>query len=237
MKVLFKSLPYFNHWKSFLLYFLILPIAQAFMFVLIVQDYSSGVSQSIMTASIILSSVTLCIGIVSGLFVADISRGVDRLVAVDSPYSLYYWSTHFAASFLGAYLLAIINGLLFYAIGLVDIVQILTISPLAIIGGFIVGTCGSIMSWRYQNVYFWTNLFSQCVVLFGGAIGSISTYPVIFKWISYIFPFGMLLESVHGHPVNTLMLAINMLVWILFTAGAYVYQLKRVTENTNRGLF
>ncbi|WP_025728903.1 hypothetical protein [Atopobacter phocae] len=237
MSVIIKSLPYFNQLKTFVLYFLILPIFQALLYVLIAQDYIGENTQHIMTASIILSGATMSLNMITSLFVGDISRGIAQLIAVDYPYSMYYWGTRFFVCFISSYVLVLINGSIFYLLNLVHFSFILWLAPICIISGLIMGLCGCFLSWGYSNIYFWSNFFSSCVVLFGGAIGAVSQYPAVFKWVSYLFPMGQLLEVVHGYPIDVIGVTINLFVWTVLTLGTYHYQLKRITKKNHHGLF
>lgn len=229
MKTAWLSIPSLNNIKTFSLHFLILPIFEAILMALIMQDYVGGLSQNIMTASIILSSGTMALSTISALFVGDSNRGIDKLVATTNPYSPYYWFTRFAVCFIAAYLLAFINGVLFSLLNLVNLQQILMLSPICILFGFILGVNASCLSWHKDNPYFWVNVFRNAIMILGGTIAPISSFPLVFRYLSYIFPFGRLLELVHGNGTVPYYLdGLIAGIWCVLTVVLYSYRVKQI---------
>lgn len=133
--------------------------------------------------------------------------------------------------------MAIINGLLFALFNLVRLEHILWVSPICIVMGFIIGLCASFLSWKYRNVYFWSNIFGRCIVLFGGALGSVSQYPQSIKVLTDIFPFGKLLEVVHGYSVDITGVLFISMTWLIVTLLIYQYRIKHIANHSSRGMF
>ncbi|MBS4749658.1 hypothetical protein GMA11_00130 [Granulicatella sp. zg-ZJ] len=237
MKIVLTSLSYFNHLRTFLLHFIIIPMFQAFLMVLIMQDYNYQLSSKIMTVSIVLSSGTMAVYMVSKLFIGNMNRGIDKYVIVHHPFSFYYWGNQFLICFFGAYLLAVINGVLFASLNIVSLYYILILAPFCIVSGIVLGLFASCLSWTYHNPYFWTNIVASMIVLLGGSVGAVSTYPPLWQLCSNVLPFSTITNMIYTNQLDVISIVINLSIWIILTLCLYIYQCNRRIARQRYSIF
>lgn len=197
MKIVFQSSSYFNNVRTLIVHFVVLPIVQICFLLLMLKFYADDYSVALTTASLAMAGANISISMITGLFVGDVNRGVDRYVLVNSDFSLFYWITKIAVVFISAMALVLVNMVLFSLLGLVDIINLLWISPILILFGIVIGLTGSFLSRGNKNPYLYSNLFNSALMILSGAVVSFEQYPSIFYEATFIFPFARILNVLH----------------------------------------
>lgn len=91
MATQFSSLSFLANWKTRFVYFLILPIINLLLLVLIDLQYSNQFNWYVAVSSIVIDSAALSIQAMSQLLITDANLGIDLEMIAKRPYSPYYW--------------------------------------------------------------------------------------------------------------------------------------------------
>lgn len=237
MKVVFQSSKYFSNIRTTLVHFVLLPIFQICFLLLMLDFYTGDYSVELTTASLVMSGVSLAISMVTGLFIGDIRRGIDRYVLVNSHFSMYYWATKVLVVFISAMLVVLINSILFSLFGLVDFIKLIWMSPILIIFGIVIGLTGSFLSWRNSNPYLYSNIFNSFIMILSGAVISFEKYPLFLKEATYIFPFARVLNNIHQQHASIAIDFFVFLIWVVIMVIIYKIQKLKISMNKHYGGF
>lgn len=230
-----------SSWKAFIIHFFILPILESLIFVAINYQVTGNSSYEVLLASIILTGALTSINQISGSFVEDINRGIDRDLVRKSPYNFYFWGSKVVIIGLFAQALVLTNTLMFVLFQIIPIQALtyLILSPLLILYGLVIGFTCSIIGWRMQNHYGPSNFMSQFALIFSGIMVPYHLYPTIFQQLTYIVPFGRTLSQIHAHSFHIELLVIDLIifgVWLFLGVLLYHYQYKRINLFTRKGM-
>lgn len=237
MKVVFQSSKYFNNVRTSLVHLVLLPIFQISFLLLMMNFYVGEYSVGLTTASLAMSGATMSISMMTGLFVGDINRGIDRYVLVNSDFSLYYWSTKVSVVFISSISVVLINSILFYFVGLVDFFKLLWMSPILIIFGIVIGITGSFLSWRNTNPYVYSNIFNSAILILSGSVISFEKYPPLLLEATYIFPFARILNGIHSPYSNIYIDFFVFFIWVFMMVIIYKIQKFKIHQDKHYGGF
>lgn len=241
MKVVLSSINVLDNWKTFLIHFFILPILETLVFVAINYQITSSYNSGLVVASLLLASGTTAINQMGASFTQDIIRGIDRDLVRKSPYNLYFWGSKFLVIFLFSLALFISNSLLFWVVG-IDINTLLrglVLSPLIIFFGLIVGLTCSILGWRLQNHYAFTNFFASFALVFAGVMVPYNLYPPVFYHMTYLLPFARIMGMLSQGNFSLNLVLVDgfiALIWLVIGLIVYDFQVKRISTYTRKGM-
>ncbi|OUQ55481.1 ABC transporter permease [Lactobacillus gallinarum] len=230
MATQFSSLSFLANWKTRFVYFLILPIINLLLLVLIDLQYSNQFNWYVAASSIVIDSAALSIQTMSQLLITDANLGIDLEMIAKRPYSPYYWGTKFLTSLIAGIVLGVINVILLLLFGLPWGVffRCLVILPVACVFGAVMGFTGWSLSWQMKNPYFFTNLFGSVITIVSGVLVVISNYPAWLRSLSYIFPFYELVNFVKLNNTNLWLGILIAAIWLVIGIVLYVTQIKSV---------
>ncbi|QLE65112.1 antibiotic transporter permease [Furfurilactobacillus rossiae] len=218
--------------RTRLVYFLLLPLADLLLMVLISSQYSNSIRWRVAIATVLVNGVSLAISTVATLLVLDNNQGIDLFVLANASRSLKYWYskviTAFLVSFVGTLLSLLILVLLSAPIKLVLLAILLSI-PL-IISGIIVGITCWVAAWGLENPYLFSNGVSSVMVLVCGNLVSLNLYPAWLKYFSMLFPFGATIGKMVNNSVPVTHDIFVDLVWLIIGGVMYVIMRHRVLE-------
>lgn len=241
MKVVLSSINVLDNWKTFFIHFFILPILETLVFVAINYQITSTYNSKLVVASLLLASGTTAINQMGASFTQDIIRGIDRDLVRKSPYNLYFWGSKIVVIFLFSLALFISNSILFMLVG-IDINALLgglILSPLIIFFGLIVGLTCSILGWRLQNHYAFSNFFASFALVFASVIVPFYMYPPVFYQLTYLLPFARLLAMVLQNNFSINLVIIDSFIafmWLIIGLIAYHFQVKYINSYTRKGM-
>lgn len=232
MATQFTSLSFLANWKTRFVYFLLLPIINLLLLVLIDLQYTNRFNWYVAAASVVINSASLAVQSMSQLLITDANLGIDIELIAKRPYSFYYWKTKVLTSLIAGLLLGIINLLLLLAIGLpLDLfLRCLLMLPLACIYGCVLGFTGWGMSWQMKNPYYFSNWLISIITIVSGVLVLISDYPEWLKAISYIFPFYELVNFIRLRSSTLELSFVIALGWLIIGIVCYVVQIKAVLD-------
>ncbi|MDD7758035.1 MAG: hypothetical protein PT939_01130 [Aerococcus suis] len=119
-----------------------------------------------------------------------------------------------------------INSVILVILGL-DILQIFTaisILPLSILYSLFLGIVAFYLAINMKDIYFFNNLFINILPLVSGIAIPISVYPNIFKYMTWLFPYGKFLEMIYNQKLIGFDLIIHLLVISLVGIVLYRYR-------------
>lgn len=233
MATQFSSLSFLSNWRTRFVYFLLLPIINILLLVLIDLQYSNSFNWYVAAASVVIDSAALSLQAMSQLLITDANLKIDIEVISKRPYSFYYWKTKVLTSLIAGIVLGVINLVLLWPLGLslTILLKSLTILPLACIFGTILGFTGWSLSWQMSNPYFFANLFISIITIVSGVLVLVSQYPKWLMIISYGFPFYEVVNFIKLNHTSLWMSCLNVLVWLLMGIVSYIVQIKPVLNN------
>lgn len=233
MATQFSSLSFLSNWRTRFVYFLLLPIINILLLVLIDLQYSNSFNWYVAAASVVIDSAALSLQAMSQLLITDANLKIDIEVISKRPYSFYYWKTKVLTSLIAGIVLGVINLVLLWPLGLslTILLKSLTILPLACIFGTILGFTGWSLSWQMSNPYFFANLFISIITIVSGVLVLVSQYPKWLMIISYSFPFYEVVNFIKLNHTSLWMSCLNVLVWLLIGIVSYIVQIKPVLNN------
>ncbi|WP_407885486.1 antibiotic transporter permease [Levilactobacillus sp. N40-8-2] len=198
MKVQFSSLAYLQNWRTRFVYFLLMPIISLSLLILINAQYTNSLQWPVAVATIVLSGGTLAMTSIAQLFVMDRNLKIDLEMVVNRPLSLHYWGTKVATAMLAGLVLIGINLVLLsvFRAPYLLIIRALTMSPIIVVSGTIVGFFSAIAAWQNNNPYFYLNIVSALATIVAGTLILIDHYPLWLRIISLFFPFSQTIKYV-----------------------------------------
>ncbi|KAA9292880.1 ABC transporter permease [Aerococcus urinae] len=218
MRIQMKSLPFLQNKKLILIHFLILPIIQILVILLLNQQYAKGLNPQVAMASVYLSANSFCLSTMAYLLVVDYLSQIFREVLVHKPWSLSYWGRKFATSLLLSLIMFLINGGLLLMIGVDNLYfwRCLAALPLSLLFSAGLGIAGYLLSVHRDNIYLFTNLFTAILPLMAGVVAPISAYPPLFKEASYVFPYGQVVEGIYQGETSVLFILVYIAIIFAF---------------------
>lgn len=233
MATQFSSLSFLSNWRTRFVYFLLLPIINILLLVLIDLQYSNSFNWYVAAASVVIDSAALSLQAMSQLLITDANLKIDIEVISKRPYSFYYWKTKVLTSLIAGIVLGVINLVLLWPLGLslTILLKSLTILPLACIFGTILGFTGWSLSWQMSNPYFFANLFISIITIVSGVLVLVSQYPKWLMIISYSFPFYEVVNFIKLNHTSLWMSCLNALGWLMIGIVSYIVQIKPVLNN------
>ncbi|MCH5465249.1 antibiotic transporter permease [Levilactobacillus tujiorum] len=233
MKVQFSSLSYLQNWKTRFVYFLLIPFIETSLLILVNAQYTNRLQWPVAIASMVLSGGTLSMSTIAQLFVMDRNLKIDQEMAVNRPFSFNYWGTKIATSISVGLTLIIINLVILsiFQAPLFLIIRALTMAPIIVLSGTVVGFLSVIAAWRNGNPYFYLNILASLTSIVSGVLILVDRYPFWLKALSYLFPFSQTIKFViTGTGKVYIDLAID-LIWILLGLSCYVTQLQKILKH------
>ncbi|GKT04633.1 ABC transporter permease [Furfurilactobacillus entadae] len=233
MHTQFSNLSFLSNWRTRVIYFLLLPVANLLLLILISGEYENVAAWRVALGSIVIEGATLSLQSMSQLLVTDARLKIDIELISKKPYSIRYWGNKFLAAIVPGIILASVNTtLLFLVKAPLHLVfrAYLLIVPICVVGA-ILGFTSWCVSWEMKNPYFFTNLISSLLVLVSGALILVSEYPMWLQVVSKMFPlysFINWLSFSNGSVVETI---INTSIWLIIGVVLYVVQIPRVLRN------
>lgn len=109
MATQFSSLSFLSNWRTRFVYFLLLPIINILLLVLIDLQYSNSFNWYVAAASVVIDSAALSLQAMSQLLITDANLKIDIEVISKRPYSFYYWKTKALTSLIAGIVLGVIN--------------------------------------------------------------------------------------------------------------------------------
>lgn len=233
MATQFSSLSFLSNWRTRFVYFLLLPIINILLLVLIDLQYSNSFNWYVAAASVVIDSAALSLQAMSQLLITDANLKIDIEVISKCPYSFYYWKTKAQTSLIAGIVLGVINLVLLWPLGLslTILLKSLAILPLACVFGTILGFTGWSLSWQMSNPYFFANLFISIITIVSGVLVLVSQYPKWLMIISYGFPFYEVVNFIKLNHTSLWMSCLNALGWLLMGMVSYIVQIKPVLNN------
>lgn len=230
MATQFSSLSFLANWKTRFVYFLLLPIINILLLVLIDLQYSNSFNWYVAAASVVIDAAALSIQAISQLLITDANLKIDMELLAKNPYNFYYWKTKTLTSLISGMALGLINLILLCLIGLsTDIfLRSLIMLPLACLFGTILGFTGWSFSWQMKNPYFFSNLFISIITIVSGVLVLISQYPRWLMILSYGFPFFEVVNFIKIKDGNFYLSCLIALAWIILGIISYIVQIKSV---------
>ncbi|WP_288646379.1 antibiotic transporter permease [uncultured Lactobacillus sp.] len=230
MATQFSSLSFLTNWKTRIVYFLILPIINILLLVLIDLQYSNQFNWYVASASVIIDSGALSIQAMSQLMITDANLGIDLELIAKNPYSFYYWMTKLVTSLISGIILGIINLLLLLLFGLPlsILIKCSLMLPLTCLFGTVLGFTSWSMSWQMKNPYYFSNLFISIITIVSGVLVIISDYPKWLMVISYAFPFCEVVDFIKLNKNNLSISILVTFIWFIIGTLFYVFQIKAV---------
>ena len=232
MKVQFSSLSYLQNWKTRFVYFILIPMINLCLLVLINAQYTNTFNWSVAIATTTLSGGSLAMSSISQLFVMDRTLKIDRELVVNRPFSVRYWGDKVLTSALAGLVLIITNliilGILQAPISL--LFRSIAMAPLIIISGIIVGFLAAIAAWKMNNPYFYMNLIGALTTIVAGTLVLVEKYPQWLRIVSYFFPFSQTIHYVvTGHGLIYWDLIVDM-IWLICGVICYRVQIKKILK-------
>lgn len=233
MATQFSSLSFLSNWRTRFVYFLLLPIINILLLVLIDLQYSNSFNWYVAAPSVVIDSAALSLQAMSQLLITDANLKIDIEVISKRPYSFYYWKTKGLTSLIAGIVLGVINLVLLWPLGLslTILLKSLTILPLACVFGTILGFTGWSLSWQMSNPYFFANLFISIITIVSGVLVLVSQYPKWLMIISYGFPFYEVVNFIKLNHTSLWMSCLNALGWLMIGIVSYIVQIKPVLNN------
>ncbi|AMB95283.1 hypothetical protein [Aerococcus urinae] len=229
MRIQMKSLPFLQNKKLILIHFLILPIIQILVILLLNQQYAKALNPQVAMASVYLSANSFCLSTMAYLLVVDYLSQIFREVLVRKPWSLTYWGRKIGTSLFLSLIMFLINGGLLVMVG-VDTSYFwssLAALPLSLFFSAGLGIAGYLLSVHRDNIYLFTNLFTAILPLLAGVVAPITAYPPFFKAASYVFPYGQVVLGIYQGESRALLV----LFYLLIVFALNVWLLKRVKKD------
>jgi len=232
MRIQFSSLAYLQNWKTRFVYFVLIPMINLCLLVLINAQYTNSFNWSVAIATTVISGGSLSMSSMAQLFVMDRTLKIDREMVVNRPFSINYWGAKILTSTLAGLVLIVINliilGILkapLYLLG-----RAMLMAPIIVISGIIVGFLAAIGAWQKNNPYFYMNLVGALTTIVAGSLVLVENYPQWLKLFSYLFPFSQTIRfAVTGHGAIYLDLVVD-LIWLVFGVVCYLIQIKKILQ-------
>jgi len=233
MKIQFSSLSYLQNWKTRFVYFVLIPMIDLLLLVLINAQYTNNLNWSVAVATIVLSGGTLSMNSMSQLFVMDRTLRIDREMVVNRPFSPNYWISKILTAAIAGLVLIIINLII---LGILQapyylLIRALIMTPLIICSGIIVGFLGAIAAWENSNPYFYMNLIGSLTTIVSGALVLVEKYPLWLRTISHFFPFSQTIQFVVTGSGHIYWDAIVDLFWLILGIICYKVKIHRILKN------
>lgn len=226
----FSALPFLNNWRTKIIYFVLNPLINMALLVLIDMQYANSFNWSIVAASIAIDTTTLTMQTMNDLLVEDASLRIDFEMIAKKPFSFRYWMSKCITSAIIGTILLIINLVLALCFGapLYLILRVVILLPLLCLTGIIFGFTAWAISWQMNDPYFLANFFSAIIQLVAGILVVITAYPTWLKSIALIFPFASPVTFIKTGSANLIASIIITLIWLLAGLIAYVIQIRPV---------
>ncbi|BDR60299.1 antibiotic transporter permease [Lactobacillus xylocopicola] len=226
----FSGLSFLSNWRTKITYFLITPLIDLMLLVLINLQYTKQFDWRVVIASIAIDAARLSMQTMNQLLVNDSDLRVDFELIAKRPFSLRFWlAKSLVAGVIGT-TLALINLLLTFCFGapLSIICRGLFLLPLFCLYGTVLGFATWALSWQMNDPYFLQNIVSGITEIAAGILIVITAYP---KWLQL---FALLLP--YSSPVNFIKFgtaslggsAITTAIWLAIGLLAYVLQIRPV---------
>lgn len=230
MATQFSSLSFLANWKTKFVYFLILPIINILLLVLIDLQYNNQFNWYVASASVIIDSGALSIQAMSQLMITDANLGIDLELLAKNPYSFYYWRIKVFTSLISGIILGIVNLVLLFMVGLPFnlFLKCVVMLPLICLYGTIFGFTGWSISWQMKNPYYFSNLFASIITIVAGVLVVVSDYPKWLMLVSYAFPFYEIVDYIKTNDSNILPSILVAFIWLVIGICFYIFQIKPV---------
>lgn len=233
MKIQFSSLSYLQNWKTRFIHFILIPLINLCLLVLIDAQYTNSFSWSVAVATVVLSGGTLSMSSMAQLFVMDRNLKIDKEMVVSRPYSVNYWSTKILTSTLAGLILIMINLIIlfFFKAPFELLVRAVFMTPLIVISGVIVGFVAAIGAWQKGNPYFYVNIVSSLATIVAGTLVLVDHYPQWMRLISYVFPFSQTIRYVVIGKGDVYLDILIDFLWLVLGIICYKIQIKRILRH------
>ncbi|MGV0169024.1 antibiotic transporter permease [Furfurilactobacillus sp. WILCCON 0119] len=230
MMTQFSTLAYFANWRTRLIYFILLPVTNLALLLLINDQYGTGFQWQIVIATVCIDATTLTLQAMAQLLVTDARLGIDVELITKAPANAYYWATKVATALLAGAALAAVNlvGALILGAPVGVVMSGIMVLPGLLGAGVVVGFTGWSLSWQMKNPYFFPNFFASVTILVAGCLVLVTKYPEWLRLFATLFPFS---EPVTRIETGTGSLWISLMItggWLLVGIVGYVIQLPQV---------
>ena len=226
MKIVISTLIYFNNKKTMFIYFLLRPIFNMLFVILLNYQFSEGISSKLAVAAIFSATIVQNVTLFNMSFVYDYNVGIDDIVLANNRYSKYYWLNKIKTINLISFTMILINLLLLALIfnDFTIITEHIFIIPLILFSSSIVGFVLSVSGWKNNNPYYYTNFFSAFSLILTGSITYIIYYPPVFKYLTFLFPFGHTIGLIYDQQSSWIYDSVLSLFWLFL--GILIYNRK-----------
>ena len=234
MRATLSSIPFMANWKTQLVHFILLPLINTAVLMLVDFQFRQSFSWDVPVAAALVSGALLAVNALTASFTTDRNLKIDCEMLASAPFSVYYWGVKFCAAGLLSLVLTLIQLSLLWLIsgGAAPVWAAVCLAPHMVLAGLAVGFVSAVGAWRLADPYRISNLVCTFGYLLSGALVVLEEYPLWLQVPAKLLPFAHILAEL---PSKSWMpQEITTLAWVAI--GALVYLLQVHTLRKKAGI-